>query len=468
MVLAEEQVSIEVEPVKDMIDFMESARFRIIIDNPTDVIQQYTIKPSAPYVEWLIKTDPLTDFEVKAFPHDSREVFVDVKPLSVGVGRYTLRLQIRNALTQEIALRDIEVNVISLSNVPAVSISGDIPKTIDPKQPFTVRVWLENRNSLRLENVSVSLKSTSIRDSTIVTIGPINSGEDKKTVEFNIDLDDAVRPVKDTMRVVLTGTHDGKPYEIKSSSLDYEIISYQNIRADHAPSFRIFGKNDQITFVNDANQPYNGLVKTENPFYRALFTKATPAPQVVREEGVRYIAWDVTLAAQEPFAVSIVVNYLPLVVFLAIILALLVGYFTLRSPIMITKAVQDVTMNEGGIIRFKTVLHIQNRGKRQVDGIAVYDRIPDIADYVESAEPGMVQPAKVAHTKQGVIIKWMIDSLGRDEEVVIKYPIKARLSILGRFVLPLARVKFDSQGRTRRSYSNKIVIGSKKEDVKED
>ena len=453
---------VKVEIVKDMIDFQENARFKITITNPRESIERFSIKPGAPYVEWFIKTDPTSDYSVKAYPNSEREVFVIVKPLSVGTGRYAVRVNVKHDASGEIFKKDLLINVISMSNVPSVSISGRVPSKIDPREPFLVTAWLENRNAKNLENIEVSLVSDTIRDGTITSLGPLDSGSDQKTLEFSIDLDNTTAPVKDSVRIVVKIEEGGEVYELKSAPYDYEIVQYGGLVDEHNKQLRFLGSYDKISFVNDANIKYEGMAKLENPLYKALFTKVSPATDSFVEEGKRYSGWEVSLKPGEMYDISVKVNYIPLAILIIVIILLISGYYKFRSPFIITKTIQDVTKQEGGITGFKIMLHVINRSHKKAENISIIDRLPDIADFEKTAEPGTLQPGKIVHSKRGVIAKWTIDGLDKDEETVIKYKAKSRLSILGRLPLPITIAKFkDEKGKISRSYSNKVFISGK-------
>lgn len=460
--------TVDIETIKDRIDFQENARFKITIDNPGNSIERFTIKPAAPFVEWFIKTDPISDYLVKVYPNSKTEVFVIVKPLSVGIGRHAITINVKNEKTKELFKKDVVVNVISMSNVPGVSISAKVPEKIDPRKSFIIKVWLENRNSKNLEGIKVDLRSDAIQESTTTTLGPIGAGNenvlessDKKTLEFKIKLDDKTPPIKDNLRIFVSVKENDKTYEFKSTLYDYEIIKYGGLVDKHSPKFRFLGSYDEISFVNDGNTNYKGIGKIENPIYRALFTKTTPKPFSFAEGGKRYIGWDIELKPKESFNVIVRVNYIPLAVVLIVLIVLVVSYFRLRSPIILTKSVQDIVTSGGGVKQFKVVLHIKNRFNKNASNVSIIDRIPDIADFEKFEEMGTLQPTKVVHTKRGIIAKWVIENLEKDEETVIKYGVKSRLSILGKFQLASCIAKFkDDKGKIKRSYSNNVDVGN--------
>lgn len=451
---------VSVETIKERIDFEENAMYKIIIENPRNTIEKFNIKPGAPYVEWFIKTDPVSDYSVTVYPNSKKEVMLIVKPLSVGLGRYSLMINVKHE-SGETFNQNIMVNVVSMSNLPAIGITGKIPAKIDPREEFVVTVWLENKNAKKLDGISVELRSDSIQDTATTSLGPIGSGDDKKTLEFSIKLDKKTSPRNDSLRIFAKAMDGDNVYEMKSVPYYFEIINYGGVVDNHNPRFRFLGRYDEITFVNDANTKFEGVAKIKNPFYRALFTKADPKPKSFVLEGVRYIGWDASLEPQESFDVVVKVNYIPLFILIAVILFILISYYVFRSPIVITKSVQAVLKSEGGIRQFKILLHVKNRSKKLAENVAVIDRIPDIADFIREEEAGTLQPIKVVHTKRGVVAKWVINSLDREEETVIKYIVRSRLSVLGKMPLPVAMVKCtDAKGNVKRGYSNRTSIHS--------
>jgi len=459
--ITESPFNVSIAAVKDKIDFEEYAQFKITIFNPRETIETFTIKPAGPYVEWFIKTDPASDYSVKVYPNTIKEVIVIVKPISVGIGRYALRLNINNEMEKELFTKDIIVNVVSMSNLPAVSISGKVPKTIDPREPFIVTVWLENRNSKQLDDVTVNLKSNIISESVKTTLGSAGSVNGTKTLEFSIKLDNRTAPIElDSLKVIVNVKDGNEYYEIKSAPYDYEVLRYGGLTDNHDPKFMFFGKYDEIAFVNDANTKYEGVARIENPFYRALFTKANPESFAFTESGKRYIGWNVDLSSQERFNVIVKVNYLPLIIFLIASILMILAYYSFRSPIIITKSAKDIMSRDGGIARFKIVLQVKNRSKKNIENISIIDKIPDIAEYEKEGHVGSLEPVKVVQTKKGLIAKWIISNLGSGEETVITYTIKSRLSVLGKMLLTVALSKFeDKKGNVKRSYSNKANIG---------
>jgi hypothetical protein len=455
----DDSFEVSIEPVKDRIDFQENSRFKITIYNPRSTIERFSIKPAAPYVEWFIKTDPISDYLVKVYPNTKREVFITAKPLNVGRGRYALRLNIKNEKSKELFKKDFVVNIISLSNIPAVSISGKLPEKIDPRIPFFVTVWLENRNSKNLQNLQVQIKSDAIRDSINTTLGPLNSGTDKKTLEFNIKLPDDTPPIKDGLRIVVTAKENDEVYELKSAIFNYEILNYGKLVDNHDKKLKFLGSIDKISFKNDANTKFIGLAKLENPFYKALFTNANPKSKSTVIDGKRYITWNVTLKSQENFNVIVKINFFPLFIVIIIFTSIIIMYYCFRSPIIITKSTKDIVRSEGGITQFKVILHIKNRSKKSIKEVSVIDRIPDIAEFEKEGEIGTLQPVKIAHTKRGIIARWVLNNLEKEEEAVIRYTAKSKLSILGTLPLPIARAKFSNdKNKVKRSYSNTISI----------
>ena len=142
------------------------------------------------------------------------------------------------------------------------------------------------------------------------------------------------------------------------------------------------------------------------------------------------------------------------------IIAGIILYYFMRSPVMLKKEAIVIGTKEEGISDIKVVLHIKNRSSNVFDKIVITDRLPHIAELSKESETGTINPTSVTRSeKKGVILKWELPGLERFEERIISYKIKSKLSILGGFTLPLAVIRFyDKKGRERMSKSRKVIV----------
>ena len=116
-------------------------------------------------------------------------------------------------------------------------------------------------------------------------------------------------------------------------------------------------------------------------------------------------------------------------------------------------------MKEGGISELKVLLEIKNTSDKPIKNVAIIDYIPNIAELATDYMPGTITPAKVlAHKAKGSILKWTIEEMAPGEDRLISYNIKSKLSIIGNFKLPRAKVVFKQNKKEIRSYSNSLGV----------
>ena len=62
------------------------------------------------------------------------------------------------------------------------------------------------------------------------------------------------------------------------------------------------------------------------------------------------------------------------------------------------------------------------------------------------------------HSKKGTVLTWELGELGPKEDRLISYNITSKLSILGSFKLPRAKVVIKSKGKEKHIYSNSLGV----------
>ena len=59
---------------------------------------------------------------------------------------------------------------------------------------------------------------------------------------------------------------------------------------------------------------------------------------------------------------------------------------------------------------------------------------------------------------KGTVLKWDIPELAPGEERLISYDIRSKLSIIGSFTLPRAKIKFTKDGKDKIIFSNSVGV----------
>ena len=180
----------------------------------------------------------------------------------------------------------------------------------------------------------------------------------------------------------------------------------------------------------------------------------------VKEDGQRYLAWEVALNPNESVNIPVIINY-RILVYLAIALLLFaLFYFYAQSPLSLTKTATTVHGEEGTLSEIKITLELRNYSKKPIKNVTVIDLVPSIANVDKSLELGTLKPHETKQTKEGTKVAWSLAELDAHEQRLITYKIKAKLNILGTFSLPRASTEFErKKGQRRKAYSNIFRIG---------
>ena len=150
-------------------------------------------------------------------------------------------------------------------------------------------------------------------------------------------------------------------------------------------------------------------------------------------------------------------------IFLIAVIAVIVflTVYVFKSSVRIRKGVADVDIKEGGVSALKVLLEIRNVTNKPIKKVAVIDYIPNIADLKKEFAEGTLKPTKVLiHGKKGTILRWELEELGPGEDRLISYSLSSKLSILGHFKLPRAKVIYREKRKERHVYSNTVGINT--------
>lgn len=454
--------SVSAKAINNSITIDGQAEFELTITNPGNYEDKFRI--SASDIEWSVQSDPLYYYfsgvdipafssqKVKlyfkptaAFPPGTRIVNIDVS--SVGGGR-------SRALPVYINIRS-NYQLIQ-EYLAAVSRIVEIPPQIDPRNEFEVKVNLINRNPRNITLLRVVLSSVStglIRKEIVTNLEPLES----KTVSAKMQLDPLTPPAKDTLKVVLfVGNQPLEPTIFEK----FEVISYsviKPVKSEKKGSF--FRWVNETTYVNDGNVKSTAVVESRTSFLKSLFTKSTPKSYSISKGGASYEAWELSLGPQEEITIIAVESYRSIFYLLLIALVFLGLYRFFQSPVRLIKEASAISYKEGGISELKVILRIKNRSSEPYVRLTLMDRVPMIAE-VEHDSMGTLKPATIFNSAgKGSVVKWELESLDKNEERILAYKIRSRLSILGTFVLPKGSLRFFTEKNVKFvTHSNTVTI----------
>jgi hypothetical protein len=449
--------SFEVEsvPIVDRISIEEFAKYQINIKNNLRQYDEYRIY-SASFPTWDVRTEPLLNpitLELDGNSEGSVELVID--PLKIReIGTYGVNLNIKSKLTNELMTVPVQVTILSTEGlvggyVPTVTTFVDIPQKIDPRKEVRIKITLNNQNIIDYETLVVKLDSALIKDTMETKLG----SREEKTLEMTYNLDPLTSPKKDSLVIALL--MDDRSI-INPIVKNFEIVEYgdQNLLSEKKG---LFLTKSRYEFVSNNPNP-SGRIKVETTLLSSIFSAENPKAKVVKENGKRYFVWDVESSRME---VSVTKNFIPLVFAIALLIVVVIAYFTIRSPLLIRKETSNIVKKEGGVSEMSVIVHVRNRGKGKLKDIEITETIPSIVSIEREISIGALQPSRILkHEKKGTtIVKWDLDSLDASEERVLSYRIKTKLSILGGFSLPSASSVFKSNGKTLTAVSNRLSVG---------
>ncbi|PIN86049.1 hypothetical protein COV19_06885 [Candidatus Woesearchaeota archaeon CG10_big_fil_rev_8_21_14_0_10_44_13] len=452
--------TVSTKAVKDKVIKGDWAMFDLAITNEQGYTDVFKLSSKVEGTEWSILTESTFDYAtgVTVTPHATKVVRMLLKDKGLEANptkAYVVDLTIKSSNTGEKQTKIVQVFIVPNEGIPYLSdISGTlmVPRYIDPRNIYSFVVNLKNNNPKDIKNLNIRLESSLFTRDGTVELQP----EMQKGVEFTVGFDENQKPTLDTLTVV--ATEDGK--ELYRETTPIEIVSYRISFEQETKVSKFFLKTiEEITLTN------NEIVQKQQKFLYPLspidqyFVTSDPQGSLYEKDKKKNLAWDIRLAPGEATTLIVVSNYrLPFYI-ITVILILILLYLMFRHPILIVKHAEGVSVVEGGIKEFKVVLNVNNRSKNELKKVTVVDTIPHMIELDKKHDLGTLLPKKMLRTKKGTLLIWEFE-MEPKEERLIKYIVKAKLSIVGSVTLPPASVFVHSEksGRKRKIISNEVSI----------
>jgi hypothetical protein len=446
----------EAIPIDDRIVIDEFAVFQINIKNNLDKADEYRIY-TLDFPTWDVRTEPIINpITLELEPGAEGSVKLVVDPLKIkDIGTYQVNVNVRSKITDKPTSVPLKVVILSTEPliggyVPTIVTGVEIPAKIDPKEEIPIKIVINNQNIIDYPELTIKLESILIKDTINTKLGP----KEKKTLELTTTLD-PLTPLQEDDLVVAVFKEDRSI--INPIVRRIEIVEYaQQKLISEEKKFLL--TRSTYDFVSNNNE-YEGTFKVETTLLGSIFSSTNPKSKTVTEGDKRYFVGDVKLE-NNSMRIYITQNYIPLFVVIMLLIVSVISYYTLRSPLLIIKEVNNIVKSEGGISEMTVVLRIRNRSQNKLKEIEITEFIPALVSIGKEVSIGSLQPTKVLkHEKErSTIVKWTIDTLDATEERVLSYKIKSKLSILGGFSLSAAKASFKSNDKKFTSTSNRLNV----------
>lgn len=450
--LSSAKTDISLVATKNQFKIGEDGFFKVTLTNQESTSQKYTIYSFQSGQGWNVDPSPLKDKIVEIGPGGSYTVTIKIQALdSFSPGIYTLPLTIESDQGERYA-ESLKIYLSPenpIDYIPSIKVTPDVDEKIDPSQPVSIKLFLENRNPLNLEDLIVKIESDMpefVKEAT-VHIPPL----EKKTVEFTITPNPHQQPKSYTLFFVF----ERRGQTVKVVEQKVEIITRLSPFEVIPREQKLFLKKiTALTVTNPGNVLNTQQVKFPTTFWASMFTQGES--DTINIDGQRYLAWELALRPNESSEILFVVNYRLLAYLLAAGLAFALFYWIVRSPVvLIKKASTKKGAEAGALSEIKITLEVQNRSEKPLQNVQVSDIVPTIVNVEKSLDVGTLKPKEIKHTKTGTVVTWSIAELDAQEHRLITYHVRAKLNILGTFSLPRATAEFTAKsGRKGKGYSN--------------
>jgi hypothetical protein len=452
-VFAEKAISFtgDIEVVNDKIFSDEAASVKLTIKNYNSLTSMFQVYPENP--QWLLYTEPGT-IEIDSEGSLVIDVLLDPTSSVQQSTNHGVPIIIKSLLTDEV-LRIVQNVTIKSDRLrqytPSIFLDVDVGSdgNVNPLDPVPVKLRVVNKNRLKYDEFTVFFASDLFEDSFTTNLDP--SGDFSK--QFSYEVDYKTLPQNLTLTVSMMG--DGKSIG-SPKIINFNIIPvYPAFQRNKSISKEFLMRSWEISFTNVGNVPKEEKVLIPMSGFMRLFSKATHEYEVVESNGVKNVAFTVSLKPGEATTLYVETNYRTFTfvsIFLLIIFIVgIIAYYILRSPVVITKRTTVLAKEEGGTSKLKILLNIRNRTNKPVEHIKVFEKLPHITEVEDDFEIGTVKPSKVLKSpRKGTLIRWDFSTLEPYEERIITYKIHSKLSILGEFKMAPTVLKYTSGKRVKK------------------
>ncbi|MBI2145923.1 hypothetical protein HYU22_01110 [Candidatus Woesearchaeota archaeon] len=452
------QSTIDVTPLDYQITTAEEASFEVTVSNTENVTRVYTL-----YGLDAVWGVDVADRKFSLNPEQSKTTTVRVKPLGpFQPSTYAIKLYVDASTPGDTApveryQRDLTVVLYPeqpVEYLPSIGVTVDVNEKISPRNPLSIKLFLENRNPLNLAGMTVRIESDipEFAQDAVVDLPP----REQKTVEFSITPNPYQQPREYTLFFVFE--RNGETIKVVEKKIEI-LPLLPGFRVEPIEETIFLKKFTQVRITNEGNVLNTQDVKVPVSLPAALFTSGV---DVGSEQGRFYLHWSLALRPNESTTIEYVTNY-RILLYIIVLLALFgLFYWAVQPPVQVRKHAVAVKAGEDGTLsELKVTLEVRNRSRRQLKNIVVTDIVPSIANVTKNLELGTLKPLEIKETHRGTKISWSLPELDGHEHRIITYALRTKLNVLGDFSLPRATIEYGKRrGKVGKAYSNIFRLSS--------
>src|SRR3989344_2972783 len=280
-----------VVPIDNTINPSETAVFELTVTNNGGSPQRYSIYSFQSGAGWVVDPYPVKDKILEIGPKQSYTTKIQahtVDSLLPGIYNLIITVQSDSGETYDKSLKVYLAPEKPVDYLPSLKAEIDMADKLDPKQPVSIKLFLENRNPLNFKDMEIELQSDmeEFRKKVTIDLPPLEEG----TVEFSIIPNPFQQPKSYTLFFVFK--HKGETFKVLEKKV--EIISLvPEFKVGTAEEKNFFNILNKVTITNDGNVLNTQIVYVPVSFIKSLFSSDGGTSKTIN--GQRYLAWEVTL-----------------------------------------------------------------------------------------------------------------------------------------------------------------------------
>ncbi len=457
--IAHADFSIQTVTIKESILPGDSALFHLDVTNTGTAPDRYTIE-SGEY-GYILYIDPSPS---QVLPNATGTYGVEIQPRSfINTGTHIVPITVRSQNTG--TSKNVNL-VIYLQNpnrtqgvyVPSIALSVGAAQQVDPRQPMVLDIHMRNRNArvyTQQDPITVIIDSDLFHKEFTTQLGGVGTDGDR-TSELRIPLDPHEAPGDHPLVVkLLVGNQT-----VATENQQYSIIPYGQIEQSSYQTGGFFKYTTVYKVHDEGNIPKMVNITYPASILQRPFITSSHNYHVATVDGINSIVINESLDPQQDDTITITQNYRLLVLLIILAIFSVIGYYILRSPVVVGKEAGITGSHSEGVSEVRVRVLVKNRSSKTMRNLRIIDRISGMADIIKEDALGTLKPTKVVKKKgQGTLLRWDLDQLEPFEERIITYRAKTGLKLVGDVTLPSAKVKYDlPSGRERTSHSNDVTV----------
>lgn len=219
-----------------------------------------------------------------------------------------------------------------------------------------------------------------------------------------------------------------------------------------------------IILKNEGDATAEGEYKSEFELLASFLVSSTPLSSGIRStsDGKEFY-WKYTLLPGDSLEINYTVSYLPLVFSVAVVIVALMFLMSFYSSgLKIDKRLLIPSKKAHGQKAVKVKLSIKNNTNKEYKNVHVEDYLPTPLHLTEDF--GTIEPSIVKKSDEQIRVVWNLPELAPKEERIISYSFKSKMEIIGKIMLPRARIVYTANKKKRTIYSGLLVVRGKKEE----